>query len=146
MSRTWARAVKVLSVKGVAAEHDEVGVQLRGDAIERGTRGMEVDRNSHAVKGVLAVVAADEKQRLGVEALAEDLGKGFADPLQTGLVGGVIKGKHQNGLRAGRGLAQAPWPGAGGEARKESRCRCGFKASPLYQVGSALRIRNAGGC
>ncbi len=104
-----------MAVEGVAAENDEVGIELGGDAIESGTRGMEIDGNSHAVKGVLAVVAADEKQRLGVEALAENLREGFADPLQAGLVGGVVKGKHENGLSARRGLAD----GHGREQKQE---------------------------
>jgi hypothetical protein len=68
---------------------------------------MEIDGNPHAVKGVLAVVSADKEERLGVEALSEDLGEGFANPLQAGLVGGVVKGKDEDGLRAGRsGLAR----------------------------------------
>jgi hypothetical protein len=61
---------------------------------------MEVDGNPHAVKGILAVVSADEIERLGGEALAKNLRKGFADPLQAGLVGGVVKREHEHGLRA----------------------------------------------
>ncbi len=115
--------MKVLPVEGVAAENDVVGIQLGGDAVEGGTRGMEVDWNSHAVKGVLAVVAADEKQRLGVEPLAENLREGFADPLQAGLVGGVVKGKHEHGLGARRGLAEGH--GREQEVRARKECESG---------------------
>jgi hypothetical protein len=76
---------------------------------------MEVDGNSHAVKSVLAIVATDEKQRLGVETLAEDFGKSFADPLQAGLVGGVVEGEDEHGLGAGRALGS----GDGREKKQE---------------------------
>jgi hypothetical protein len=78
---------------------------------------MEIDGDSHAVEGDLAVIPADKKQRLGIEALAQDLGEGFADPLQAGLVGGVVKGKDEHGFSAGRGLTN----GAGREQKKEER-------------------------
>jgi hypothetical protein len=76
---------------------------------------MEVDGYSHPIKRVLAVVPTDEKQRLGVKSLAENLGKGFANPLQTGLVRGVVEGKDENGLRARCALAN----GRGGEQEDE---------------------------
>jgi hypothetical protein len=67
---------------------------------------MEVDGYAHAVKSVLAVLTADEEERFGVKALAENLWEGFADPLQARLVGGVIEGKHENGLSPRRRLGK----------------------------------------
>jgi hypothetical protein len=61
---------------------------------------MEVDRDSHAIKGVLAVITADDEKRLGAETLTENLGKCLGNPLQPWLVSGVVKGEDENGARA----------------------------------------------
>ncbi len=126
-----------LTVVGVAAENDVVGIELGGNAIEGGTRGMEIDGDSHAVKGVLAVVTADEKQRLGVEPLAENLREGFADPLQTGLVGGVVKGKHENGLSARCSLGE-------GHDREQKQEREKSRKPVRFQGSTIIYSQRAG--
>ena len=60
---------------------------------------MEVHRDTHPVKCILTVIAADQKQRLCVQSLAQYLRESFADPSQPRLMGCVIKRKYENGLR-----------------------------------------------
>jgi hypothetical protein len=107
---------------------------------------MEVDGYAHAVKGVLAVVTADEEERFGVKALGENLWEGFADPLQARLVGGVIEGKYENGLSARRRLGK----GHGREQkqdREKSRKPVQVQGFTIIAIGRehCLQLGSVGG-
>src|SRR5271165_112715 len=57
------------------------------------------------IQGVKPVGAAERGKAGGRESAAENLRHGFANPLQAGLAGLVVEGKHQKDAPAVRSLA-----------------------------------------
>ena len=104
------------AIEAVQAKHHVVHVQLFGDAINRGARRMQFDRDAEAVVGTNAVFAWQHKQRGGIQALLQQLGKGVADPLDARSLGLIFKGNYQHVLPgSGRTLGK----GGRGQEQKE---------------------------
>ena len=92
--------VAILDVE--AADDDEVRVEgLREATDGGGAAGAEAGGKAEMLEGVLAVVAADGEEAYGVEALAEGVGEGVADPAEVGLAGAVVEGKDEDEMAAG---------------------------------------------
>ena len=88
------------SVGEVAADHDGIGVEGLGEFERTGAGRLEVLRQAEMVESIHAVGAAHGLKTGRGEEAAEELGRGFANPLEAGLAGTVVERKHEQDAAA----------------------------------------------
>ena len=83
------------AVGHVAAHDDRICVQRLGQLERTGARGVKALRQPQVVQRIHAVRAAHGSKARRGQSAAQNLRGGFANPLQAGLAGAVVKGQNQ---------------------------------------------------